>query len=485
MSDESLEPHGSCVGEVAGASVGRCHECSDGRSSSHPMMKHRGIVCALVAGLGSSRSGHAQRARVPVRGVVFDSLRREPMRNAFVTMAGSNEVITTDSRGRFQFDSVAPGDHRLTAQHPLLDSIGLSGLTAHATVTDGVSEVNLAVPSFETIWKVACGGRAPKDSGIVYGTIRDAKAGAPVADAAVQLSWTDLVLDGNRHIAQRRWTVETRSNATGGYAVCGVAPELGLRIHATAETSETGLIDLPPISTRVQRRDLLVGPSRDADSSRGTITGRVTDPAGQPLVDVRVVMERVPAMRTDADGRFTFSNVPAGTRQIEIFEIGAVPLLEIADVTPGATTTVNATLRHVPMLETAHTSAARATRVFAAEFAERRRQGFGYMRDSTEIAKYDQFLNVLRDVPSLTVQYRAATLTISVPDGKGGACPPDVLIDGAHAGFGNLIDLSSQEVGGVEVYPRAAHIPARFVPPGFQPECGMILVWTKYGLKNR
>jgi hypothetical protein len=35
------------------------------------------------------------------------------------------------------------------------------------------------------------------------------------------------------------------------------------------------------------------------------------------------------------------------------------------------------------------------------------------------------------------------------------------------------------------VYPRAAHIPARFVPPGFQPECGMILVWTKYGLKNR
>jgi hypothetical protein len=235
----------------------------------------------------------------------------------------------------------------------------------------------------------------------------------------------------------------------------------------------------------VQRRDLLVGPSGDTDSSRGTITGQVTDPSGQPLVDVRVIMERAPAIRTDADGRFTFSNVPVGTRQIEIFEIGAVPLLEIADVTPGATTTVNATLRQIPMLATAHTSAARARRVFAAEFAERRRQGFGYTRDSTEIAKYDQFLNVLRDVPSLTVQYRASTLAISVPDGKGRSCAPDVLIDGAHAGFGNLIDLSSQEVGGVEVYPRAAHIPARFVPPGFQPECGMILVWTKYGLRNR
>ena len=61
----------------------------------------------------------------------------------------------------------------------------------------------------------------------------------------------------------------------------------------------------------------------------------------------------------------------------------------------------------------------------------------------------------------------------------------DVLIDGASAGPGNLLDLLPGEVGGVEVYPRAAHIPPRFVPPGIQPQCGMILVWTKYGLRNR
>ena len=446
-------------------------------------MKHRDIVCALVAGLALSESAVGQRAGVRVRGVVFDSLRRQPMRNAFVSMAGSSEVITTDSRGRFQFDSVAPGAHRLTAQHPLLDSIGLSGLTA--TVTDGVSEVNLAVPSFATIWRVACGGRAPKDSGIVYGTIRDANGGAPVADAAVQLSWSELMLDRKRHVMQRRWKVETRSNATGGYAVCGVAPDLGLQIHANSETGETGLIDLPAITTRVQRRDLLVGPLAIDSARSGTIVGQVTDPSGQPMPDVRVVMERASAIRTDGDGRFTFPNVPIGTRQIEFFAIGAVPLLEIADVTPGTTTTVNASVRQIPMLETVHSSAARATRIFAAEFAERRRQGFGYLRDSTEIAKYDQFVNVLRDVPSMNVQYRGSTLSITVPDGKGRSCAPDVLIDGARGGFGNLIDLSSKEVGGVEVYPRAAHIPARFVPPGIQPECGMILVWTKYGLKNR
>jgi len=450
-------------------------------------MKHRAVLNALVIGLALSPSVGAQRGVVRVRGVVFDSLRRRPIQNAFVSMAGIDQVMTTDSRGRFQFDSVLPGVHRVTAQHPLLDSIGLSGLSAHTTVTDGRDEISLAVPSFATMWGVACGGgRAPKDSGIVYGTIRDANAGAPIANAAVELSWSDLMFDKKRHLIQRRWRIETQSNALGGYAACGVAPNLGLQIHAGSDSVGSGVIDLPPLATRVQRRDLLIGSAAGADSSRGgTITGQVADPAGTPIADARIVMDQLPAMRSDAEGRFTLHGVPTGTRQIEIFAIGSAPALEIADVVPGATSTVTVTLQRVPTLAPVRTNAERATHVLAAEFDARRRQGFGYSRDSTEIIKYDQFVNVFRDVPSLNVQYRASTLSISVPDGKGKSCAPDVLIDGAPAGFGNLVDLSPKEVGGVEVYPRAAHIPPRFVPPGIQPECGMILVWTKYGLRNR
>jgi hypothetical protein len=451
------------------------------------MMKHRDIAYALIVGLALSGPVVAQPGRVRVRGVVFDSLRRQPIRNAFVSMAGSEQITTTDSRGRFQFDSVLPGVHRVTAQHPVLDSIGLSGLSTHTTVTDGRDEVSLAVPSFSTLWGVACGGgRVPKDSGIVYGTIRDANGGAPVANVKVELSWSDLLLDKKRHVVQRRWRVETRSNAVGGYAVCGVAPELGMQVHASADSSESGVIDLPPLGTRVQRRDLLVGSAAAADSSRrGTITGVVTDQTGQPVADARILMDQLPAIRSDADGRFTLRDVPTGTRQVEIFAIGTSPLLEIVDVVPGAPAAIAATLRRVRTLEAVRTEAARGARVFAAEFDARRKEGFGYLRDSIDIAKYDQFVNVLRDVPSMSVQYRGSVLSISVPDGKGRSCAPDVLIDGARAGFGNLIDLSPKEVGGVEVYPRAAHIPPRFVAPGIQPECGMILVWTKYGLRNR
>jgi hypothetical protein len=259
-----------------------------------------------------------------------------------------------------------------------------------------------------------------------------------------------------------------------------------MQVHASADSTESGVIDLPPLATRVQRRDLLVGSSAASDSShRGTITGLVTDQNGQPVGDARILMDQVPAIRSDADGRFTLRDVPTGTRQVEIFAIGISPLLEIVDVVPGASATIAATLRRVRTLEAMRTEAARSARVFAADFDARRKQGFGYLRDSTEVLKYDQFVNVLRDVPSMNVQYRGSVLSISVPDGKGRSCAPDVLIDGARAGFGNLIDLSPKEIGGVEVYPRAAHIPPRFVAPGMQPECGMILVWTKYGLRNR
>jgi hypothetical protein len=453
-------------------------------------MKHRVILYAL-GGLALSSPVAPQRGPVHLRGVVFDSLRRQPIRNAFVSMSGSDQVLTTDARGRFQFDSVLPGAHSITAQHPLLDSIGLSGLSTHTTVTDGRDEVSLSVPSFATLWGVACGrGRPPSDSGIVFGTIRDASHGAPVANVKVELSWSDLVIDKKHHVVQRRWRVETRSNSAGGYAVCGVAPELAVQLHASGDSSESGVIDLPPLATRVQRRDLLVGAlaTQGSDSSqRGTITGVVTDRTGQPIADARIVIDQVPAIRSDPDGAFTLRDVPTGTRQVEVFAIGTSPQLEIADVTPGATTTIAVTLQRVRQLETVRTNAnaPRATRVFAAEFEARRRQGFGYLRDSTEIMKYDQFVNVLRDVPSLNVQYRGSVLSISVPDGRGKSCPPDVLIDGTHAGFNNLIDLFPKEIGGVEVYPRAAHIPPRFVPPGIQPECGMILVWTKYGLRNR
>lgn len=454
-------------------------------------MTHRGslsvllVLCSVASAARGSGALLAQRvSSVVVRGVVFDSLHGKPLANAFVTIAGRTGSSATDSRGRFRFDSLSPGVYTLTAQHPVLDSIGLSGLTAKATAEDGGRDVQLAVPSFETLWRVSCRGRVPQDSGIVFGSIRRATDGAPVAGADIVLSWTDLALGKAHNVIQKHWRVETQTNEQGGYAVCGVPARLGVVVFARTDSSASGRIDVAPIGVRVQRRDLTIGPI-SGQSKRGTITGLVTDPRGQTVAGARVSVDDLPEVRTDDEGHFRLTGVRTGTRQVEVLAIGVAPAVAAADVTPGDSAVIDVRLQKVVTLDAMRTMSARGNRVFAAEFDARRRSGFGYTKDSVEIARYTRFQNVFRDVPGLNVHEASSTLTITVPDGKGGVCEPEVLIDGAQAAFGHLVDLLPEEVGGVEVYTRAAHIPSRFVPTGIQPQCGMILVWTKYGFRNR
>ncbi len=449
-------------------------------------MKVCALASAFVGGVALAAPALAQRGALPLRGIVFDSLRGQPMRDAFVSIAGGTQVITTDARGRFQFDSVAAGPHEIMAQHPILDSIGLSGLSAHAIVSDRTGEVRLAVPSFATLWRAACGTSAvPKDKGIVYGTIRDAR-GTPVANAAVDLVWFDLVLDQTRHVRQRRSHLETRSNESGGYAACGVAAEASVEIRATVDKRETGSIELPPLTTRVQRRDLLLGAApAGADSETGTVSGTALDPSGRPVADALVFIDSLTEVRTADDGSFTVRRVPTGTRQVRVLLVGAAPVAVPVDVLPGTTASINVTMHRVTALAPMETRAERNVRVFAAEFNERRRRGFGYYSDSTEIVRYDEFVNVLRSMPSMNVQYRPPNLTLTMPSAVGRPCTPRVLIDGTEAGFGHLIDLAPKEVAAVEVYMRSAYVPARFSPIGIQPECGAVLVWTKYGMRNR
>ena len=49
----------------------------------------------------------------------------------------------------------------------------------------------------------------------------------------------------------------------------------------------------------------------------------------------------------------------------------------------------------------------------------------------------------------------------------------------------HLLDLYPREVAGVEVYATAAHAPPQYTRVGIQAQCGIILVWTKYGFRNR
>ena len=426
----------------------------------------------------------AQGGRVTIHGVAYDSLHREPLGNASITIAGGVRNTKSDSLGRFQFDSVAPGVYTVIMHHAVLDSVGFGSMSSRATITDGRNETRIAIPSFATLWRAACGGSPPRDSGFVYGTIREASGLEPVENATVEVTWTDFVIDKKRYIVQRRWRLRTHSEAGGGYTICGVPSTPVLRIRATLDSSTSGLIDLPPRDDLVRRRDFLVGsPTEPEPSRRGTINGVVTDAAGQTFADARILMDEVPEVRSGADGRFTIRAVPAGTRQLEVRSVGLMPAMAVVDVIAGETVALLVNVG-TPRLTAIHVTAP-VPRRLAEEFELRRRRGGGYVMDSTDIARYTKFTNAFHDIPSVRPEYHGINFSVSVPSPRGGRCTPDVRIDGAEAGYGHLVDLFPDEVAALEVYPHVGTVPMQFVLPGKQSLCGIILVWTKYAFRGR
>ena len=62
----------------------------------------------------------------------------------------------------------------------------------------------------------------PKDSAIVYGVIRDVKTREPVANAYVDVVWTQLIVDDKKQLHQRRLKLDTKANGAGVFGICGV-----------------------------------------------------------------------------------------------------------------------------------------------------------------------------------------------------------------------------------------------------------------------
>lgn len=438
--------------------------------------------CALV--FSHAATAQPRAASVQIHGLVYDNLRKRPLSGAIVSLSGSDRQTTTDSRGRFRFDSVAPGDYTFAAHHATLDSLGFPGLTARTTVTDGAAEVRMAIPTFETLWRVACGRRSmPDDSAFVYGTIRDAVHLRPVANAKVRLTWMQTDLRSRSRALQRRWALDTQTDSTGSYSACGVAADEWLTVSAATDSSASGDISLAPTNLRLHRRDLLVGPT-PAGAVRGTISGIVVDGAGMPVQQARISLDSLTDARTEMDGRFVL-HAPVGTRQIQVAAIGELPAVAVVDVTSRDTAWISVQLSRAASLNGVKVVATSPGRILAMEYEARKRSGAGYVMDSTSIVKHRTLATAIGTIPSTTVRELTAQLEITMPREKGGRCRPTVWIDGVLAEYGHLVDLQPNEVAAFEVYPRPLTVPPRFTQAGQIPDCGAILVWTKYGFRNR
>ncbi len=442
----------------------------------------------------SSVSAQSPSKPVTVTGLAFDSLRNVPLSNAFVTIAERSRSATADDKGRFTFDTLPPGTYTFAMQHAVFDSLGLSGTTARVTVTDGKTPVTLALPSFATFWRAAC-GQVPvpgRDSGLVYGTVRDARKGQPMADASIVVSWLDLVNLGTKdasNFTQRRWKSEAQADKRGEYAVCGVPVETQLGVRASYLTNTTGQLDLPGSPDRVRRRDLVVAGTLAADSAlRGTLTGIAQDEGGKPLAGVRVILDNDREVRSESDGRFTLRDAPVGSRQLDFAAVGRTPISTIVDIMADEPAFVSASLRTVTNLEAMRVTASGTLRRAALQYEERRKQGFGSYMDSTAIGKRGTMAAVFYGMPGVTVQRQQGTsnarlFALYLPSTGTGQCMATLYMDGVLQMDQEIMStLFPDEIAAVEVYQQRLTVPTEFMNKNVM--CGVVAVWTKRAFRN-
>jgi protocatechuate 3,4-dioxygenase beta subunit len=447
---------------------------------------NRRVGPALVALAATALVAGELRAQIPptvtVRGVAYDSLRGAPLPGAFIALAGSARTAVSDARGRFRFDSVPPGTHTFAMQHDVLDSIGFSGRSARVSVDATNNSVTIAVPSFATLWRGLCGGAPPRDSGIVYGVVRDL-ADRPVAGAAVGVTWQAVSFARQRGLDWRDMGGHAAADSTGRYALCGVPTDVALHLAATKDSLVSAIIDLTPIALRLARRDLRLAPDSAAGGpvERGIVSGTLTGEGAKPMAGAIVSIAGVPEVRSDDSGRFVMRDVPAGTRQIDVRAIGAAPVTAIVDVAASDTTNVVLELGRVQTLETIRVSAPTFRQVMIRNINERRLAGLGYVRDSTDFGKLPSMAPALDGVAGLRVVRTRGTQFRLVNTRPTCGAPLAIWIDRMRLDEDVLNSLRPDEIATIEVFLSGANTPPEFYARG---TCGAVAVWTKRYLRG-
>jgi len=435
-----------------------------------------GALAVLAIGVSPSIVNAQQ--MVTVRGIAYDSLRGDPLGGAIVSVTGIGKTTVADRRGRFEVDSVPPGTYTFVMNHDAIDSLGLPAVSSRITVTDGRREVRLAIPSFGAFWATACAGSPPRDSILVYGSVRRATDQAPVANATVDLAWIDLGVRGRKDVTQQVRTLSVTTDANGSYGFCGAPKGAGLRIQAAGDQYASGVIDLPPSEDHVRWRHLTVGPLLSLDSTRvGSIAGTVLS-GGMPFSNARVVMDEVPEVRTDDEGRFTLANVPAGTRQFQVLGVGMDAVVQTVDVTLNEQAVVAVNIERVTTLAAARVTGTAFIRHMAEGLEERKKSSFGVFLDSTDFVGHGTARTAFESIAGLKVVPVNRAYVLMLKESAVRECAANVFIDGVRQFVQDQIwSLNPEDLRAVEVYKRGSSVPPEFQV--LRSTCGSVAIWTR------
>lgn len=465
------------------------------------------VLLTISAALASaqspaqSRAGSAPTATGTVSGVVYDSLSQQPLIGAVVQLVDERadnfiRTGTTDSLGRYRLNDVPNGRYMLGFVHPMLDSLGLEPPVREVFVENGrTARADLATPSPLRMRRAICGRRTTTElrsdsGGVVIGVVRDARTRNPAAGAAVTAEWMELSV-APAGISRRVRRATTTTAESGWYALCDVPSPGVLSLVTGTGNDSTDRLVMRLSASGFLRRDLYVASvtvgSAGVRRGDGRLSGKVTSADdGRAVSGAVVSIMNGLSTRANDRGEFVLSDVPAGSRMLDVRAVGFSPDRRAVDVIDGVAPVqvILSTLKAV--LDTVRVRSERLAVRHLSGFSERKRAGgMGRFLTADDIARRD--LTVMSDL------FRTIPGTRLQPGGEGQPqimirgtldewCEPAYYVDGRNMGELSLEALDGwlrpKDVAGIEVYPGAA------TPPQFSlglagTSCGSIVIWTK------
>ena len=211
-------------------------------------------------------------------------------------------------------------------------------------------------------------------------------------------------------------------------------------------------------------------------SGTASVSGVVLGEGGRPLddVEIRVVNAR-PSARTDADGRFTLNNLPAGTQLLAVRRIGYLIGDVAVELRSNRTVRQNVLLRRVVSLDSIRVVGRRSR---YADFEWRRKNNpSGRFLTANDLAKQHatELAPAIQHVGGFTIVGfgpNTQVFSTSARAGRPNCKEVNVVIDGVDQATINMVP--PHDIAAVEIYPEAAGAPGQY-----RAECGLILVWTK------
>ena len=443
--------------------------------------------------LSLTPTGSDSTAVAVLTGLVFDSLRSQPLANVRIVLGGGVTESRTDSNGNFVIRHYMPGRYLVRADHPRLSAFA-SDVEREVVLTIGrTSTITWAVPAATTVRGRFCQS-SPQNFKAVIAHVVDSSSGLPIEDARTQARWRAVGLrsvDATAISSTVDSLAEMKTDERGLAAFCISRGEDRLTLYAEHGGGEVARSVILPDSVIVSETRLLLPTGAER---RFRMRGRIVAGATNTPVAAEVLIPSLGrSEHTIGDGRFEIGGLPAGAIAVIIRSPGHQPHFARIGI-PTTDSLRTFVLDRLPQsLQPVNVSATRDLR----GFEERRavQAGGTYLsRDDLAARETSPLSNILRSVRGIRIQRRPdgsnvlvsarGQLSRSVRD-----CFYQIILDGQRIfalGAGgsegasvppSIDDFAAAHLEGIEIYSGPATTPTQFNGTGAA--CGTIVLWTR------